>query len=84
MITFVIIKIATPFNVSAKSIDQRNKIKHDKYVFLLCRNMFTDCDVDKFWRDVVWHNVETSRQTVSILPFLELILKIEFVVVNFM
>ena len=38
----------------------------------------------KFWRDVVWHDVATSRRTVSILPFLELIVKIEFVVVNFM
>ena len=45
--TFVIIKIATLFNVSAKRLVQRNKIKHDKYVFLLCRNMFTDCDVGK-------------------------------------
>ena len=47
VITFVIIKIATLFNVSAKRLDQRNKIKQDKYVFLLCRNKFTDCDVDK-------------------------------------
>ena len=46
-ITFVIIKIATLFNVSAKRLDQRNAIKHDKYVFLLCRNMPTDYDVDK-------------------------------------
>ena len=36
-----------------------------------------------FWRDVVWHDVATSRHTVSILTFLELIVKIEFVVVNF-
>ena len=45
--------------------------------------MFTDCDVDKFWRDVVCHDVATSRHTVSILPFLEFTVKIEFVVVNF-
>ena len=38
----------------------------------------------KFWRDVVWHDVASSRHTVSILPFLDLIVKIEFVVVNFM
>ena len=38
----------------------------------------------KFWRDVVWHDVATSRHTVSVLPFLELIVKIEFVVVDFM
>ena len=40
----------------------------------------------KFWCDVVWHDVETSRHTVSILPFLELIVKnvLEIVVVNFM
>ena len=46
-ITFVIIKIEILFNVSAKRLDQRNEIKHDRYVFLLCRNTFTDCDVDK-------------------------------------
>ena len=38
----------------------------------------------KFWRDVVWHDVATSCYKVSILPFLELIVKIEFVVVGFM
>ena len=38
----------------------------------------------QFWRDVVWHDVAMSHHTVSILPFLELIVKVEFVVVNFM
>ena len=43
----------------------------------------------KFWRyvvwhDVVWHDVTSSRHMVSILPFLDLIVKIEFVVVNCM
>ena len=47
--------------------------------------MFTDCDVvTMFWRDLVWHDVATSRHTVSVLPFLELIVKIEFVDVNLM
>ena len=27
---------------------------------------------ENFWRDVVWHDVATSRHTISILPFLEL------------
>ena len=37
----------------------------------------------KFWREVVSHDVATSRHTVSFLPFLEISVKIEFVVVNF-
>ena len=38
----------------------------------------------KFWHNVVWHDVASSRHMVSILPFIDLIVKTEFVVVKFM
>ena len=39
-----ITKIKTLSNALAFRPYQRNKIKHNEYIFLLCRNMFTQCD----------------------------------------
>ena len=57
----ITIKLTLP-HVSAYSLYQRNKNLHFSYIFLVYRNMFTDYDVGKFWRDVVCYDVATSRQ----------------------
>ena len=68
--TFVIIKIATLFNVSVKRLDQRNKIKPINTFSCTAVTCLLIVTSTKFWPHVVWHDVATSHHTVSILPFL--------------
>ena len=74
-----ITEIKTLSNASAFRPYQRNKIKHDEYIFLLCRNMFTQCDVFKILarRYLLQHrNVKSYGINFTILLNLSLKLKL--------